>query len=341
MINRKSIRIIIVIITIAAGIIYTRDLLLSEYTRISGFTQGTSYNITYENRGKGNLKEEIEVLLDEFERSLSIYIPNSLISKINRDEPGVTADEYLVTVYNEARGVYEATDGAFDITVAPLVNAWGFGSSDKAESDSQLIDSLIRFVGMDMIRMEDKKIIKEHPETMLNVNAIAKGYSVDLVADLLDDKNIRNYLVEIGGEVRTKGKNKEGMIWRIGIDKPKDNNMIPGADMQAVITLDNKSLATSGNYRQFYEKDGKKYAHTIDPSTGYPALSNLLSSTVVAENCITADAYATAFMVMGLEKAKEFLSNNEKLDAYLIYSNDEGEHEVYFTPGIAVSIESL
>jgi thiamine biosynthesis lipoprotein len=188
---------------------------------------------------------------------------------------------------------------------------------------------------MDKVSLQDGKIIKESPNIMLDVNAIAQGYSVDIVAAFLDEKGIENYLVEIGGELKCKGMNPKGEDWKIGIDRPQDGNVIPGKNMQAVVAIKGKSLATSGNYRKFYEKDGIKYAHSIDPKTGYPVLSKLLSATLITDRCITADAYATAFMVMGLEKSIAILeSGSEDMEAYLIYSDEEGKFRVYSTPGM-------
>jgi len=306
-----------------------------EYIRLSGFAQGTSYHITYESKTGENLQSAIDSLLADFDMSLSIYQPNSLISRINRNEQGVKADRKFITVYNKSYEVYQKTDGAFDITVGPIVNILGFGSTDTLNVDSTMIDSLLQYVGMNKIRMQDDMLIKEERETQLDVNAIAQGYSVDLVAAMLEERNIRNYMVEIGGEGRTKGRNSKNQIWRIGIDKPIEGNMYPGTELQAIIQLKNRSLATSGNYRKFYEKNGVKYVHTINPKTGYPVVSNLLSATVVANDCITADAYATALMVFGINKSIDFLHKNKFLDAYLIYSDEKGNFQIHTTDGLS------
>jgi len=302
-----------------------------KYIKLAGFTQGTTYHITYKSKEKLDLQDEIDTLLADFDRSLSTYLPGSIIARINRNDTTVRPDNHFSEVFHKALEVYEATDGAFDITVAPVVNAWGFGFTEKADVDSNMIDSLLQYVGMNKIALIDGKIVKQLPGTMLDVNAIAQGYSVDVVADFLDHSGIRNYLVEIGGEVRTKGRNPRFRIWTVGIDKPVDNNFIPGEMVQAKLLLKNSSLATSGNYRKFYEQDGIKYAHSIDPKTGYPVLSNLLSVTVQTRDCMTADAYATAFMVMGLEKTIKFLSKHEELQAYLIYSEKDGNMKTFAT----------
>ena len=301
------------------------------YIKLAGFTQGTTYHITYKCKDKLNLQHKIDTLLADFDRSLSTYLRESIISRINQNDATVIPDDHFLRVFHKALEVYEETDGAFDITVAPIVNAWGFGFTEKADVDSNMIDSLLQYVGMNKIRLEEKKIVKKYHGTMLDVNAIAQGYSVDVVADFLDQKGISHYLVEIGGEVRTKGRNPKFKTWTVGIDKPVDNNFIPGEMLQAKIQLKNSSLATSGNYRKFYEQDGVKYAHSIDPKTGYPVLDNLLSVTVQASDCMSADAWATAFMVMGLEKTLRFLSEHQELQAYLIYSDTDGQLKTFTT----------
>jgi thiamine biosynthesis lipoprotein len=306
-----------------------------QYVKLAGLIQGTSYHITYQSRFEKNLQREIDSLLADFDRSCSIYLPGSIISRINQNDPDIEADEILISIFNKSVEVNQKTGGAFDITVGPLVNAWGFGSTVASETDSSKIDSLMQFIGMDKVRLSGKKIIKTNPGVMLDVNAIAQGYSVDIVAQYLEKMKIKNYMVEIGGEISTKGRNDKGNIWRIGIDKPLEGNITPGANLQAILQLNRKSLATSGNYRKFYEKNGIKYAHTINPRTGYPAISNLLSATVIADDCMTADAYATAFMVMGLEKSIEFLNRNKSLDAYLIYNDEKGKYKIYYTEGFS------
>jgi thiamine biosynthesis lipoprotein len=308
---------------------------VSEYQVIHGNTQGTTYNMTFEYLKGADIQPEIEQVLHDFDMSLSTYEPSSIISRINQNDTLVVIDKKFEEVLLEARRVYEKTNGAFDITVAPVVNAWGFGFTPGADVDSAMIDSLLRFVGMNKVKLEEGKIIKDFPQTMLDVNAIAQGYSVDVVAQFLEEKGIENYLVEIGGELKCKGLNPKGEDWKIGIDRPQEGNLVPGQNMQAVIAIKGKSLATSGNYRKFYEKNGIKYAHSINPKTGYPVLSKLLSVTIISDKCITADAYATAFMVMGLDKSIEFLKSGvEDLDAYLIYNDNEGKFRVYSTPGM-------
>lgn len=323
---------IIVVAVVAAVWLYDGPKL--EYKKIDGHIQGTTYNITYEYRLNRDLQAEIEKQLAEFDLSLSTYLPNSLISRINQNDPTAEADDKFIKVFTVAYEVYEKSGGLFDITVAPVVNAWGFGSAPGTDIDSALIDSLLQFVGMNKVRLDGKKVIKDDSRTLFDVNAIAQGYSVDVIAAFLDSKKVENYLVEIGGELKCKGKNPKGEDWKIGVDRPDEGNMVAGANLQAVLAIKTKSLATSGNYRKFYEKNGIKFAHSINPKTGYPSLSRLLSATVLASECIVADAFATMFMVMGLEESIQYLENQNELEAYLIYSDEEGKYRVYTTPGM-------
>lgn len=304
------------------------------WLKISGYTQGTTYNITYQDPDSTDYQEQLEKLLEEFDQSLSTYIPSSIVSRMNQGIPDVVADEYFRICFLAAEEVYAATGGAFDITVAPVVNAWGFGFTERSRVDSALIDSLLQFVGMNRISLRENKLVREREGMMLDMNAIAQGYAVDVLAEFFDAENIENYLVEIGGEVRCSGKNRFGLDWRIGIDKPIDGLQLPGVQMQAIVQISGRSLATSGNYRRFYEEDGIKYSHTIDPFTGYPVQHGLLSATVVASDCMRADAYATAFMVMGYEKARSFLEKHKYLDAYLIFNDEIGEYRVWYTAGM-------
>lgn len=310
-----------------------------EYISLAGFAQGTTYHITYASIAGENLQAAIDSLLEDFDRSLSIYQPNSLITRINQNDPTVRADRKLITVFEKSRAVNETTEGAFDITVGPIVNALGFGSGDTLLVDSTLIDSLHQLVGMDKVQLKGDRIIKKDTGIVLDLNAIAQGYAVDVIAVWLEGRGIKHYMVEIGGEVRAKGTNVRNQIWRIGIDRPEEGNTLPGADLQAIISLKNRALATSGNYRRYYEKNGVKFVHTIDPKTGYPVISNLLSATVLADDCMTADAYATALMVMGVEKSIAFLEDHDFLDAYLIFNDQEGLYRIFATKRLHRFIE--
>jgi FAD:protein FMN transferase len=329
--KQNLIRGLIMALIIASVLLISHRKGNGQYIKNAGFIQGTTYHVTYKSPGGKDLQKDIDSVLADFDRSLSNYLPTSVIARINRNDPTVEADKKFITVFKKSLDVNRKTGGAFDITVAPLVNAWGFGFAASSRTDSAAIDSLMQYVGLDKVSLSGKKIIKKSPGVTLDVNAIAQGYSVDIVSEYLEKKKIKDYMVEIGGEVRTRGKNDKGNVWRIGIDKPVEGNMIPGQELEAIVQISGHSLSTSGNYRKFYEKDGIKYAHTINPATGYPALSNLLSVTIIADDCLTADAYATACMVMGLEKSIEFLDHHKFLDAYLIYSDEKGQFKVYFT----------
>ncbi len=303
------------------------------YYKIAGFAQGTSYHITYQYPDSVNLKSQVDSVLKEFDMLFSLYEPNSLISKVNRNEESLVNTSF-VKIYNTARRVWEESDGYFDVTVLPLVNAWGFGPGRKMDVEESIIDSLLQFVGMDKVTLLENQIIKQHPNLQFDFNAIAQGYSVDVMETYFDSLGIKNYMIEIGGEIRTKGMNPSGQLWRIGVDRPDFGNMIPGDQLQVILQMRNKALATSGNYRKFYEEDGVKFSHSINPKTGYPSRDQLLSATVLADDCITADAWATAFMVMGLEKSKAVLETKKEIEAYLIYGDEVGQYRVYTSKGM-------
>jgi thiamine biosynthesis lipoprotein len=267
------------------------------------------------------LQPAIDSLLCGFSQSLSVYDSASLISRMNRNE-AVVADDYFIRAFRRAREVYDDSNGAFDISASPLFNAWGFGFKLREKITPQLLDSLKTFVGMDKVRLEGRRLVKDDARITLNMNALAQGYSVDVVSEWLEAQGIANYLVEIGGEIRCKGKSKKGAAWAVGIDRPEDGNDLAGERLQAVVHFTGRAMVTSGNYRKFYVEDGKKYAHIIDPVTGWPVMHNLLSATVFADDAITADAYATVFMVVGLECAEKILSQRPQWGAYLIYEED-------------------
>lgn len=305
---------------------------VTEYIKIVGKAQGSTYLVSYENTVGRDLSNEIDSLLTLIDKSLSIYNPNSTISRINQNDTNVQVDILLQNVLQKSFKVWEESNGYFDLTVGPLVKAWGFGP--KANEDkSKRIDTLMKYVGMDKIKVSKNKIIKAYPLIFIDVNAIAQGFTVDFICNYLDSLEIENYLVEIGGEIKAKGNNSKGGPWKIGIDKPIENNGAEVREIQAIISIKNKALATSGNYRKFYIENGIKYSHTIDPFTGYPAKNTLLSASIINNDCALADAYATACMAMGIEKAKSFIENNKELDAYFIYSAKDGSLLEYSTPG--------
>jgi thiamine biosynthesis lipoprotein len=311
-----------------------------EYYTIQGFTQGTTYHIIYQHPTEYDLQGRVDSLLRVFDLSLSTYEPASIISAINRNQQGVKTDSLFRTVFRESARVYQITGGAFDITLAPVIDAWGFGPGEQLEVDSAMVDSLLQYVGMDKVSLVGDSVRKSHPGVRLNVNAIAQGYAVDVVSRFLEELGCRNYMVEIGGEIRTRGKNPKGSFWRIGVDRPEYGNMIPGQQLEVIINMNDRSLATSGNYRKFYEKDGIRITHSIDPATGYPKVSRLLSASVLTTECMTADAYATACMVLGLEDAQAFIKGLANTDAYFIYGDESGAYQVWYTEGLRKYIES-
>ena len=312
-----------------------------EIMRIAGRAQGTTYHISWRSKDKTNYHAGIDSLLKEIDSSLSTYVPSSVISRINNNDSTVHADKYFAEVFEKAIEISQKTEGHFDVTVGPVINAWGFGFSKRANIDSATINSLLQFVGYSMVRLEDQKVVKAKPQVMIDFNAIAQGYSVDLLASYLENKGVENYLVELGGEVKAKGRKNNQEYWKVGIDQPNET-ATEERPLKAIINLKDKALATSGNYRKFYIENGKKYAHIIDPKTGYPAKHNLLSATVIADDCMTADAYATAFMVMGLEKSKEFLLQNKELglEAYFIYE-ENGAWQTYSSEALKQWLHEL
>ena len=304
----------------------------APYQTDEGFIFGTMYKITYQS--ENNLKNEIETELRKVDNSLSPFNKQSVITHVNNNTD-LKADSMLAYVYRMARSISEETEGAYDITVAPLVNAWGFGFKTQAFPDSSKIDSLLQIVGYRKINLTENGIFeKQDPRVMLDCSSIAKGYGVDCVARLLESKGVRNFMVEIGGEVVIKGENPKMEKWRIGINRPVDDSLAVNQELQTILEITDAGMATSGNYRNFYYKDGKKYAHTIDPRTGYPVQHNILSSTVIANNCAKADAYATAFMVLGLDSARIICDAHPELDAYFIYEDDNGKLRTYSTSGM-------
>ncbi len=306
---------------------------------IYGDAQGTTYSISYYSPNNESLKNAVDSLLLDFDNSLSTYNPISLITRINNNEV-VQINNYFQVVFSKSIEISGLTDGAFDVTGGPIFNVWGFGHTPRAKVDSAGIKELLEIIGYKKVRIENNRLVKDNPQLSLNFNAIAQGYSVDVVADFLKSKGIENFVIEIGGEIAASGQKDDGETWKVGIDKPLEDSST--RQLQAIVSLNNKALATSGNYRKFFEIDGQKYSHTIDPRTGYPTLNNLLSVTIIADDCLTADAFATAFMVMGYEKSLAFLNSakNPGLQVYFIY-DDKGEIKTYVSEGLINDLEEL
>lgn len=306
------------------------------YQHDEGQIFGTFYHITYQN--DSSIQTDILAELQKVDNALSMFNKESIISHINRGE-NVETNEMFESVFNLAEKISDNTNGAFDITVAPLVNAWGFGFKTGNPPMKQTVDSLRAIVGYKKVKLVNHRITKTDARVMLDCSAIAKGYGCDVVARLLEKRGIKNYMVEIGGEVVTHGISEKRLPWKIGVTKPSDDSLNVNNELQTVLNVKDRAMATSGNYRNFYYRGGKKYAHTIDPATGYPVQHSILSATVLAKHCAEADAYATAFMVMGMEKAKTVLEKHPELMAYLIYSDDKGNLQVWYSPSMEDKIQ--
>ncbi len=301
---------------------------------LQGETMGTYYDIRYYSPDSISYKKQIDSIFRDFSASLSTYINTSDISLFNQNDTVRGVSPYFYSVLNQSQTVFEKTHGAFDPTIMPLVNEWGFGFHERSENlpSQPIIDSLKQLVNLNYVVQTDSFLTKTKSGIMLDFSAVAKGYGVDVISDYLKSQEIKSYKVEVGGEVYCQGKKPNGDSWIIGIEHPKSTTL--GEDIQTKIRLENKALASSGNYRNAYKKDGKKYSHTISPITGRPVEHELLSVSVFADNCIMADAYATAFMVMGREQAKKIIEQEKNyIQAYFIY-NEENEIKVEYTSDV-------
>ena len=328
---------------IVATVLIIRQQRNMPYQHNSGMVFGTVYNVTYQ--CNDDLQEDIERELKKVDDALSMFNDSSVISNVNRADKTLVIDSseegrMFIEVCRLAQNIAMETEGAFDITVAPLVNLWGFGFKNNEQPTTAAVDSILQFVGYQGITLDTDHatLTKSDPRTMLDCSAIAKGYGSDVVARLLKARDVQNFMVEIGGEIVTKGVNEQRMPWRIGVTKPTEDSLNTSHELQTVLNVTDKAMATSGNYRNFYYKDGKKYAHTIDPKTGRPVQHSILSATVLANDCATADAYATSFMVMGLDGAKKILEKHPDLMAYLIYSDSKGNLATWYSPSMSKKI---
>ena len=293
-----------------------------SYYRNEGKVFGTYYNIRYE--ATDDLQPAIQAALEAFDRSLSMFNPYSVLSAINANRD-TTTDAAFEQMWAEAERVYTLSNGAFDITVAPLVKAFGFGrkSDQYSAISSQTIDSLREFVGFEKVRLENHRVVKSDPRVQIDGGAVAKGQACDMIAAVLRDKGCTNYLVDIGGEIVARGVNDKGQAWHIGITKPNLNNEGAQEDLQEILAVSDICMATSGNYRNYYYADGERRSHTIDPRTGYPVQHSLLSATVVSSTCMRADALATACMVLGAEEAIEMIDRAEDAACYFIVAQND------------------
>ena len=319
------------VLLIVGTVLIIRQQQAVPYQKNADFIFGTTYHITYQ--CDSNMAAGIKAELLKVDQSLSPFNDKSVITAVNQNK-AVQLDSMFLDVYNLALQISEETDGAFDITVAPLVNAWGFGFKNSALPSSYQVDSLRQIVGYQKVSLENDHIKKKDPRIMLDCSAIAKGYGCDVIAKYLRSRGVKNFMVEIGGEIVTSGLNPDRLPWKVGVTKPSDDSLSTSHELQTVLNVTDMAMATSGNYRNFYYKGGKKYAHTIDPKTGFPVQHNILSATVIAKSCAEADAYATSFMVMGLEKAQKVMERRPELMAYIIYSDQNGENAVWYSPSL-------
>lgn len=336
-ITKSSIfRIVFLLFLIVGSIYIIRQQNTMPYQHNTGQIFGTTYHITYQS--DKDLHREILQRLQLVDQTFSTFNDESIISKINRNEP-VKLNQMFIEVFDLAKTVSKDTHGAFDITVAPLVNVWGFGFKSGTPPTKAVIDSLRHLTGYEKVKLIGSKVRKQDPRIMLDCSAIAKGYGSDVVAQYLRSRDVENFMIEIGGEIVVQGNSDKRLPWKIGVTKPTDDSTQTNNELQTVLNLSNTAMATSGNYRRFYYKNGKKYAHTIDPKTGYPVQHNILSATVLANTCAKADAYATSFMVLGLEKTQQVLQHHPDLMVYLIYADGQGKNKVWYSPSLKKAIQ--
>lgn len=297
---------------------------------INGYAQGTTYHITYSQTDSIVTQKQVDSILNKIDSSLSLYKPYSLINRFNNSAAGTVVDDHFIKVVKKSIDTYQQTNGAFDITVKPLVQAWGFGvNASGSLPDNSTIAEIKKCTGSKKLQLKNnarlpdgQELLKTMPCIQIDCNGIAQGYSVDVLADFLEQHNIENYLVELGGEIRVKGKNKNGELWAVGIESSGDD--MDFLANQHTIYISNCAVTTSGSYREFYTKDSKKYSHIINPVTGYPVDNGMVSVTVIAKDAITADAYDNAFMVMGLKRSFEFLNGNKDMEAFFVYKKANG-----------------
>lgn len=321
-----------------------------RYVTIEGFAQGGTYSVKCSLSGtamRQDVKDAVDSVLLRIDNSISGYNKGSILSRVNNGER-VPLDDIFIDIFNISKEIWSKSGGAFDPSAGPLFDLWGFGFADStatAEQKALLAAGMKEYIGMDLfsfeVTPEGTFLVKAGERCRLNFNAIAQGYSCDLVARVLESFGSSNYIIELGGEIVCKGQREQGGPWRIWIDKPQDGNNVSGALKQDVVSISDCGLVTSGNYRKFYVEDGQKYSHTVDPVSGAPVRHSLLSATVVACDGATADAYATWFMVIGTDAARQVISTqlaSEGVEAYLVYG-DQDDMRVWHTPGLRLDSE--
>ncbi|MDA3882680.1 MAG: FAD:protein FMN transferase [Bacteroidales bacterium] len=319
------------------GIVSCSSQQSESYSEFSGNTQGTTYRIIAKHSvNADSLAQEIQSLLKNFETVFSNYNPHSLISQSNSQKNFQFTDSLFFYFIKKSQFFYELTHGAFDITVAPIANAWKFGyANDSIMPSGDSIDKIMKYVGMNLITIGSTHLIKKDERTQIISNAIAQGYTCDIIAEYFTSLGIKDFLIDVGGEMRVQGVNPQGKLWQIGIQTPREG--ASSTDFMLIVPLNNKSIATSGNYRKYYIKNGKKYSHTINPKTGYPITHNLLSASIITEECIDADALATSCMVIGLEKAQIFFTEHPEYQGVLIYEEADSL-QTYITPELSEKV---
>ena len=290
-----------------------------------GTTQGSYYSITYFDEQNRDFSREFDSVFEEIENTLSLWDENSIIRRVNRNDTTVVLNQIFIDNFNYAMRAAELSDGYFDPTVGPLVQAWGFHFKEGMEMTPEIVDSLKQLVDYRKIKIENNKVVKGNPNMTLDFNAVAQGYTTDMIGDFLLSKNVNNFLVDVGGEILARGCKPNGELWKVGIEKPAENKDSERI-VQEIVELDNRSIVTSGNYRKYVERGGKRYSHSLNPKTGYPAENKLLSATIICDNTAWADCLASICMVVGLEKAKEIIElNDDAIDAYFIYVDENNE----------------
>lgn len=328
---------LILLVSVFAVFLYRKNQTVGIF--IEGNTMGTTYHVTYFDSKKRNFKPAIDSLLNLVNKSINTYDSTSEVSRFNRSQDGVAVNlPYFLPPLHVAAEVFKNSQGAFDPTVMPLVNAWGFGPGKVFQMDSSRVDSLKQFIGFEKVQLTRDSVMKLDARTQLDFGGIGQGYGADVITEFLKSKGITDMLVELGGEGMACGVNLDtGKPWKIGILDP--NSTREKQFFKAYASLTNKSFTTSGNYFNYKEIDGRKYSHTIDPETGYPVQREILSASVFASDCTTADAWATAFMVMGHDRAVKILKRKKDLDAFLVFSTPDGKIDTYITEGILSFIE--
>ncbi|MFA8299266.1 MAG: FAD:protein FMN transferase [Hyphomicrobiales bacterium] len=324
-------RLVYLLFILTISVVSCTETPVSKKIKFSGETQGSYYVVTYYDDEGRNFQKEIDSLLGVFDQSMSLWVDNSILNKVNDNDTTVQLDDIFIEVFKASKEISEATNGAFDFTVAPLTAAWGFGAKRRLNMDSTRVDSLLQYVGYQKVKIEKGKVIKDNPDVMFDFNAIAQGYTCDYLGDWFRSKGINDYVIDVGGEVVANGAKPDGSPWIVGIQDPTDPNEFSS---YIKIKLYDKGLVTSGNYRKFHEQNGFKVVHTISPITGYPVYDSLLSATILAKDAMTADGYATACMVMGLDKSKEFVEDRDDLEGYFIYYTSDSTLHTYYTQGM-------